>query len=94
MAIKIENSFLVPASIERAWEILIDVPRIAPCMPGAELTAVVDAVTYKGQARVKIGPVQLLFSGEARLHATDAVTRIQARFAATIRKAVATSKAR
>ena len=76
MTIKIENSFLVPAALERAWEILTDVPRIAPCMPGAELTEVVDATTYKGQARVKIGPVQLLFSGEARLHDTDAVARV------------------
>lgn len=76
MAIKIENSFLVPTALERAWEILIDVPRITPCMPGAELTEIVDAKTYKGQARVKIGPVQLLFRGEARLHDTDAVARV------------------
>ncbi len=67
---------MVPTGIEQAWTILIDVPRIAPCMPGAELTEVVDAFTYKGLARVKIGPVQLVFSGEARLHDTDPVNRV------------------
>lgn len=71
MAIKVENSFLVPASIEEVWRLLTDVPRIAPCMPGAEITAVVDAQTYKGLARVKVGPMQLAFSGEARLHGLD-----------------------
>jgi len=76
MGIKVENSFMVPTGIEQAWTILIDVPRIAPCMPGAELTEVVDADTYKGLARVKIGPVQLLFSGEARLHDIDPVNRV------------------
>ena len=76
MGIRVENSFMVPTGIEQAWTILIDVPRIAPCMPGAELTEVVDATTYKGQARVKIGPVQLVFSGEARLHDTDPVNRV------------------
>ena len=72
MAIRIENSFVVPAPIEQAWAILTDVPRIAPCLPGAELTEVVDASTYRGQARVKVGPMQLVFKGEARLARVDA----------------------
>ena len=75
MAIKIENTFVVPASIDRAWAILTDVPRIAPCLPGAELAEVVDPSTYRGQARVKIGPMQLVFKGEARLTRVDAATR-------------------
>jgi carbon monoxide dehydrogenase subunit G len=75
MAIRIETSFLVPAPVVEAWPLLIDVPRIAPCMPGAELTETLDALTYKGRAHVKVGPVQLLFSGEARLHDIDAVAR-------------------
>lgn len=76
MAIKIETSFVVPAPLEQAWAILTDVPRIAPCMPGAELTEVVDPATYKGLARVKIGPMQLQFNGEARLTACDAQARV------------------
>jgi carbon monoxide dehydrogenase subunit G len=75
MAVKVENSFLVPASIELAWTILTDVPRITPCMPGAELTEVVDANTFKGLARVKIGPMQLAFAGEAKLEEVDTANR-------------------
>ncbi len=71
MGIQVETSFHVPASIGEAWSILIDIPRIAPCLPGAEITEAVDATTYKGTARVKIGPVQLLFKGDARLHDVD-----------------------
>jgi uncharacterized protein len=82
MAIKVESSFVVPTRIEDAWRILTDVPRIAPCMPGAEVTEVVDEHTYKGLARVKIGPMQLVFNGEARLHDLDPVahtSRLSAR---------------
>jgi carbon monoxide dehydrogenase subunit G len=71
MAIKVDSTFLVPASIDDAWTILTDVPRIAPCMPGAEITEAIDAHTYKGLARVKVGPMQLAFSGEAKLHDLD-----------------------
>lgn len=74
MGIKVENSFLVPATLDAAWRILTDVPRIAPCMPGAEITAIVDARTYKGLARVKVGPMQLAFSGEAKLESMDPAT--------------------
>lgn len=75
MAIRIENRFVVPAPVEQAWAMLTDVPRIAPCLPGAELTEV-DGSAYKGQARVKIGPMQLVFKGEARLTQADADARI------------------
>jgi carbon monoxide dehydrogenase subunit G len=76
MAISIDTSFVVPAPLEEAWAILIDVPRIAPCMPGAELTEVIDATTYKGLARVKIGPMQLVFGGEARLNEANAASHV------------------
>jgi carbon monoxide dehydrogenase subunit G len=75
MAIRVENSFLVPAGLEEAWAILVDVPRVAPCIPGAEITAVIDDVTYQGVARVKLGPVQLVFNGEAKLDEVDPVAR-------------------
>lgn len=73
MGIKIENSFSVPADIEQSWRIINDVPRIVPCMPGAELTEVVGDGSYRGNARVRIGPVQLQFAGEARLYAVDPI---------------------
>ena len=71
MAVHIDSGFTVGAPLERAWAILTDVPRIAPCMPGAELTEVVDANTYRGVVRVKIGPVALVFAGEAQLREVD-----------------------
>lgn len=69
---KIENSFHVPAALEQSWEIITDVPSLVSCMPGAELTEVRPDGAYRGIARVKIGPVQLQFDGEARLHDVDA----------------------
>jgi carbon monoxide dehydrogenase subunit G len=72
---QIETSFAVPASVDRAWDLLIDVPRIVPCMPGAALTQVVDDRTFRGTASVKIGPMALSFAGEAKIEAQDAATR-------------------
>ncbi len=72
---QIDTSFAVPAPIERAWTLLTDVPRVVPCMPGAALTEVVDARTYRGTAGVKIGPMALSFAGEARIEEQDAAAR-------------------
>lgn len=68
---KIENSFHVAAGPEEAWKILTDVPSLVSCMPGAELTEAAPDGAYRGIARVKIGPVQLQFDGEARLYDVD-----------------------
>tara|TARA_A100001037_G_scaffold284347_1_gene290663 strand:+ start:815 stop:1435 length:621 start_codon:yes stop_codon:yes gene_type:complete len=72
---QLENSFTVPAPPDVAWEILLDVPRIAPCMPGAELTEVVGERTYRGNAKLRVGPVSLTFSGEAEIVALDEAAR-------------------
>jgi carbon monoxide dehydrogenase subunit G len=72
---QIEISFGVPAPVERAWAILTDVPRIVPCMPGAQLTEIVDPCTFRGTATVKIGPMQLSFAGEAKIEEQDATAR-------------------
>lgn len=70
----LHNSFTVAAPIERAWEILTDIRRIAPCVPGAELSEVVHERTYKGRIAVKLGPVALHFAGTMRLDDLDAAT--------------------
>ena len=72
---KVENSFHVPAGVDESWKIITDVPSLVSCMPGAELTEVAPDGAYRGIARVKIGPVQLQFNGEARLHDLDAKAR-------------------
>ncbi len=72
---RLENSFIIPAPPEKAWPLLLDVERIAPCLPGAKLTEVTDAETFKGRASVKVGPVALAFDGVARLCDVDTEAR-------------------
>lgn len=60
-----DNSFEVAAPVDETWTILTDIKRIAPCLPGAELTEVVDENTYKGKVSVRLGPVALTFAGQA-----------------------------
>jgi carbon monoxide dehydrogenase subunit G len=71
-SMKIENSFVVPMPVEQAWPLLLDVPSIAPCLPGAELTEVVGPQHYRGRALLKVGPVALAFEGEAQIVDIDA----------------------
>jgi uncharacterized protein len=61
--VEFDNSFEVPLPPAQAWTLLMDIERIAPCMPGAELTEVVDARNYKGKVAVRLGPVALAFAG-------------------------------
>jgi carbon monoxide dehydrogenase subunit G len=65
------NSFEVPLPPAQAWAFLLDIQRIAPCMPGAELTEVVDESTYKGKVAVRLGPVALSFAGTAKFEDID-----------------------
>ncbi len=58
---QLENSFDVTASPEAAWELLMDVPRVIPCMPGAELIETIDDSHWKARMRVKLGPISLSF---------------------------------
>ena len=58
-----DNAFEVPLPPEQAWPVLMNVQGIAPCMPGAQLTDVVDDKTYKGNIGVRLGPVALTFAG-------------------------------
>ncbi len=66
-----DNSFEVPLPPAEAWKVLLDIERIAPCMPGAELTEVTGANTYKGKINVRLGPVALTFAGIVKLEEID-----------------------
>ena len=65
MAIEMDNSFTVPVPPDQAWDVLLDVERIAPCMPGASVTSV-DGDNVNGQVKVKLGPLSLAYKGTAK----------------------------
>jgi carbon monoxide dehydrogenase subunit G len=67
----IEDTFTVRTPVDRLWAFIQDVERIAPCMPGAELTEVIDERTWKGKVHVKFGPVQMAFSGTVVMEERD-----------------------
>ena len=68
---RIDNSFEVPLPPAEAWKVLLDIERIAPCMPGAQLTEIVDERTYKGKVSVRLGPVALTFAGHVQFEDID-----------------------
>lgn len=72
MANAIRTSFTVPAPVDRAWAILTDFRHIAPCIPGAELTEIIDEGAYQGRIGVRLGPVALSFVGTVRFEELDA----------------------
>jgi carbon monoxide dehydrogenase subunit G len=66
-----DNSFEVPLPPDQAWPVLMNIQGIAPCMPGAQLTEVVDDKTYKGNIAVRLGPVALTFAGTVTFEEID-----------------------
>ena len=67
---ELENKFIVPLDRRDAMKVLTDVPRIAPCIPGASLIGMEDGL-YSGQANVRLGPVALSFKGTASITSID-----------------------
>ena len=67
---ELEHSFTVPVPEERAWEVLLDVERVAPCMPGASLDSV-DGDEIIGRIKVKVGPIAMTYAGTARFTERD-----------------------
>jgi carbon monoxide dehydrogenase subunit G len=61
---RLEHSFTVPVAIEDAWKVLLDIERVAPCMPGAALDSV-DGDEFTGTVKVKLGPIGLTYKGKA-----------------------------
>ncbi|MTV26688.1 carbon monoxide dehydrogenase [Nitriliruptoraceae bacterium ZYF776] len=66
-----ENEFTVPVGVDRAFEILTDLERVAPCLPGATLEEV-DGAAYTGKVKVKVGPITVTYRGTAEVVEADA----------------------
>jgi len=65
------NQFHVPLPLAEAWKLMLDVPRILPCLPGARLLEDMGDHRYRGSVAVKLGPVKLSFDGQAQLVRVD-----------------------
>ena len=72
---KLENRFTVPVPVDQAWQVLLDVERIAPCMPGATLTKV-EGDSFEGTVKVKVGPINLTYGGKAHFVSKDEATHV------------------
>jgi len=71
---KLEHEFTVPVPVAQAWDVLLDVERIAPCMPGATVESF-DGETIVGKVKVKVGPIQVTYAGTARFVEKDESAR-------------------
>jgi uncharacterized protein len=91
---KIENTVEVDAPLDRVWALVNDIPRVAPCMPGAALTGVLDDQTYEGTVAVKLGPLRMSYKGKVTVEDVDEANH-SARLAASGRdtKGAGTAKA-
>lgn len=67
----IKADFEVPAPVDRVWDYLLDVPRMAPNLPGTELTDVLDEDNYQGRVTIKMGPVSMRFAGDVEIVERD-----------------------
>ena len=65
------DSFVLPLPIDRAWDLLLDLEKIAPCMPGAQLTEI-EGDEHRGKVKIKVGPITAQFAGQARFTEKDA----------------------
>ncbi|MGN9836614.1 SRPBCC family protein [Nonomuraea sp. H19] len=70
MAMRFEHEFTVPVPIEQAWAVLLDVERVAPCLPGATLDTF-EGDEFTGRMKVKVGPITVTYRGSARFDDVD-----------------------
>jgi carbon monoxide dehydrogenase subunit G len=75
MSMELDNAFTVPVPPDQAWDVLLDVQRIAPCMPGATVDEV-DGDVVAGRIKVKVGPVSLTYRGTAKFTERDPDARM------------------
>jgi carbon monoxide dehydrogenase subunit G len=73
--LQIQNSFSIGASPDRVYEFLLDVNQVVGCVPGAELSEVVDPTTFKGKVKIKVGPVTVAYAGTAQIVDRDEANR-------------------
>ncbi len=69
----LHHEFTVPVPAAEAWKILTDLERLAPCLPGAQLTEI-EGDIYRGQIKIKVGPILAQFTGQAAFVSRDAST--------------------
>ncbi|MET8985207.1 SRPBCC family protein [Nonomuraea wenchangensis] len=74
MAMRFEHEFTVPVPVEQAWAVLLDVERIAPCLPGATLD-IFEGDEFTGRMKVKVGPITVTYRGSARFEDVDKDSR-------------------
>jgi carbon monoxide dehydrogenase subunit G len=75
MQVKLEKTFPIEAPPDAGWKILQDIPAVAACMPGAEITETIDDSHYKGKIKAKIGPASMAFNGDLAVQGIDAGKR-------------------
>jgi uncharacterized protein len=73
---KLEQSFTVAAPVEQVWDALVDVERIAPCLPGAEITGQGPDGSYEGNFTVKLGPTTASYRGSLKMDSLDEASRV------------------
>jgi uncharacterized protein len=78
---KLEQSFTVAAPVEQVWDMLVDVERVAPCLPGAEITGQAPDGSYEGNFTVKLGPTTASYRGSLRMDSLDEASRTATMYA-------------
>src|SRR3954471_23603136 len=73
---KLENEFTVPAPLEHAWAVLLDVERVAPCLPGASVEPGGEGGEYTGMMTIKIGPITSRYKGTVKIEQVDETGRV------------------
>ncbi len=71
---EITDSFRVSTPIDETWKVLLDIERIAPCLPGAKLEEI-DGDEFRGYVKVKVGPITAQYKGTAKLAEVDEAQR-------------------
>jgi carbon monoxide dehydrogenase subunit G len=69
--VRLEHGFEVDAPLEQVWEALIDVERVAPCLPGAEISEAGEGGSYRGTFSVRLGPTTAAYRGELSMEEVD-----------------------
>ena len=74
----IDDAFTVDAPVERVWALLSDIPKVATCLPNAEITEVIDPTTYRAKVTVKVGPVSVGYKATIFVETMDEATHTAA----------------